>query len=114
MDRDRTNGEQQAGEAMGGEALRYYEALPQVWGDFEALAQVWEEQIRRTPGEYSPRREPLPEKETAARAVEAVREVRRELWGDREPEGSAPSYEDVEKWERSREERRKQEGYQPH
>jgi hypothetical protein len=103
MDRDRTNGERQAVEDMGGEALRYY----------EALAQVWEEQIRRTPGEYSPRREPLPEKEAAARAVEAVREVRRELWGDREPEDSEPSFEDVEKWERSREERRKQEGYPP-
>jgi hypothetical protein len=90
-------------EAMGGEAAR----------DFEAFAQALEEQERRTPGVYSPRRELLPEKEAAARAVEAVREVRRELWGDREPEDSEPSFEDVEKWERSREERRKQEGYPP-
>ena len=101
MDRDRTNGARQAVEAMGGEATR----------DFEAFAQALEEQERRTPGVYSPRRELLPEKEAAARAVEAVREVRRELWGDREPEGSEPSSGDVERWERSREERRKQEAH---
>ena len=101
MDRDRTNGQRLTAEDMGGDAAPYV----------EALVQLANEQQRYTPGVFGPRREPLPEKEAVARAVEAVREVRRELWGDREPEGSEPSFEDVEKWERSREDRREQEGY---
>ena len=101
MDRDLTNGARQVAEALGEEA---------AW-NFEAFRQVLEEQERRAPGAFSPRRELLSEKEAAARSVEAVREVRRELWGDREPEGPQPSYEDVERWERNREQRRKREAY---
>jgi hypothetical protein len=101
MDRDCTNGARQAVEDMGGEAAP----------DLGTLVQALRDQMRRTPGAFSPSREPLPEEEAAARAVEAVREVRRELWGNREPEVSQPSSEDVERWERSREERRKQETY---
>jgi hypothetical protein len=101
MDRDLTNGAREAVEVMGAEATR----------DPGAFARALEELERRTPGAFGPRREPLSEKEVAARAVEAVREVRRELWDDLEPEGPQPSSEDVERWERSREERRKRETY---
>lgn len=99
MDQDSPNGARQDLEDMGGEAA------PDI------LVQALKEQMRRTPGAFSPSRELLPEKEAATRAVEAVREVRRELWRNREPEGSQPSYEDVERWERSRKERREQEAY---
>src|SRR5215204_4577896 len=73
MDRDCTNGQRLTAEDMGGDAAPYV----------EALVQLANERQRYTPGVYGPRREPLPEKEAVARAVEAVREVRRELWGDR-------------------------------
>ena len=63
MDRDHTNGARQAVETMGGEAVSYFEALAPVRVDFDALARAWEQQTRRTLGEYSPRRKPLPESE---------------------------------------------------
>jgi hypothetical protein len=80
-------------------------------GNLEAVARILEEQERRALGAFAPTQEPLSEQEVAAHAVEAVREVRRELWGDREPEYPQPSPEDVERWERSRQERRKREAY---
>ena len=55
----------------------------------------------------------LSEKEAAGFAIETVRAVRQELWEDREPEGPAPSAEDLEKWEWMRKERRQREGYEP-
>ena len=38
--------------------------------------------------------------------VEAVRKVRRELWGDRKPEAPAPSPAEIEQRRRTREQRR--------
>jgi hypothetical protein len=66
MDRDHTNGARQAVETMGGEAVWSFDALESVPVDFDALARAWEQQTRRTLGEYSPRRKPLPESEGTA------------------------------------------------
>jgi hypothetical protein len=107
MDRDRPNGEPRAAEefaeAVREEAARF----------FDAFVRVAEEQMRRNPEAFRPRRRWVPEKEAASLAVEAVREVRRDLWRGRESEAPEPSPEEIEEWELRREERRRDTGYEP-
>jgi hypothetical protein len=52
----------------------------------------------------------LSEEDAVLLAVQSVREVREELWGEREAEVSAPGREDIERWLQRREDRREREG----
>lgn len=54
---------------------------------------------------------PLSDEEAVLFAVQSVREVREELWADREAEAPAPGPEEIEQWERERQLRREKEGY---
>jgi len=53
----------------------------------------------------------LSEEDAALLAVQSVREVREELWGERKAEITAPDQEDIERWVRKRADRRESEGY---
>ena len=53
----------------------------------------------------------LSEEDAVLLALQSVREVREELWGEREAEVSAPDREDIERWVRKRADRRGSEGY---
>jgi hypothetical protein len=53
----------------------------------------------------------LSEEDAVLLALQSVREVREELWGEREAEVSAPDREDIERWVQQREDRREREGY---
>jgi len=90
-----------------------------AWVQFSRLWEVFEERVREQ-GEtvrvvpFVPFRVGLPEKDAAALAVATVREVRQELWGDRDPDRPLqppPSPENIDEWEYQREERRKRDRY---
>jgi hypothetical protein len=90
------------------------EAMAQVYRFWASLGEALHEEggtLRVRP--VVPYRVGLPEKEAASLAVEAVREVRRDLWRGREPEAPEPSPEEIEEWELHREERRRDTGYEP-
>jgi hypothetical protein len=104
MDRERTQrAADEFAEAVRGEAARF----------FEAVVLAVEEEMRRNPEAFRPRRDPISEEDAAALAVQAVREYREERRDDRKIDAPAPDQEDVEHWERMREDRRTAEDYRP-
>ncbi len=87
----------------------------------EQIYRYWEEFDRalREGGTFGawrivPGRPEVSEEDATVLALEAVREVREELWAAREPEARAPDAEDVERWANRRDNRRVQEeGFDP-
>jgi hypothetical protein len=87
----------------------------------ERASLIWENFVRTleegsSTGSWGPWRivpfQPtLSEEDAVLLAVQSVREVRKELWGEREAEVSAPGREEIERWVRQREDRREREGY---
>src|ERR687890_387722 len=83
----------------------------------EQAYRFWENFVRKleegsSTGSWSPwwRTAPfqptLSEEDAVLLAVQSVREVREELWGEREAEITAPDQEDIERWVRKRADRR--------
>lgn len=97
----RTEGERQAAEqfadAVRDQAARFFDAMM--------------EEMRRNPRAYGLGSEPLSQEDAEALAIRTVREARRERLDERKPDAPTPDQEDIEKWVRMREERRKEEGY---
>lgn len=90
------------------------ETMMRVYRFWEELGEALREEggaVRVLP--VLPYRVGLPEKEAAALAIQTVREVRGDLWREREPEAPTPTPDEIEEWERAREARREREGYQP-
>jgi hypothetical protein len=71
----------------------------------------WMAMILDMVGPYGLGSQSLSQEDAEALAVQTVREARRERRDDRKPDAPAPDLEDIEKWERMRDERRKEEGY---
>ena len=69
------------------------------------------EEMRRNPRAYGLGSQPLSQEDAEALAIETVRQARREQRDERKPDAPAPDREDIEKWVRIRDERRKEEGY---
>ena len=97
----RTEGERRVAEefadAVRDQAARFFDAMM--------------EEMRRNPQAYGFESQPLSQEDAEALAVQTVREARRERRDDRKPDAPAPDREDIEKWVRMRDERRKEEGY---
>jgi mevalonate pyrophosphate decarboxylase len=72
---------------------------------------VMMEEMRRNPRANGLGSQPLSQEDAEALAIQTVREARREQQDDRKPDAPAPDREDIEKWVRMRDERRKEEGY---
>ena len=68
------------------------------------------EEMRRNPRAYGLGSQPLSQEDAEALAIQTVREARRERREDRKPDAPAPDLEDIEKWVRMRDERRKEKG----
>ena len=89
-------------------------ATEQAYRFWENLARTLEE-VRSTgswgPWRIVPFQPTLSEEDAVLLAVQSVREVREELWGEREAEITAPDQEDIESWVRKRADRRESEGY---
>ena len=69
------------------------------------------EEMRRNPRAYGLGSQLLSQEDAEDLAIQTVREARRERRDDRKPDAPAPDREDIEKWVRMRDERRKEEGY---
>ena len=97
----RTEGERRAAEefadAVRDQAARFFDVIV--------------EEMRRNPRAYGLGSQPLSQEDAEALAIQTVREARRERRDDRKPDAPAPNLEDIEKWVRMRDERRKEEGY---
>ena len=95
----RTEGERRAAEefadAVRDQAARFFDVMM--------------EEMRRNPRAYGLGSQPLSQEDAEALAIQTLREARREQQDDRKPD--APDREDIEKWVRMRDERRKEEGY---
>jgi hypothetical protein len=99
----RTEGERRASDefadAIRDEAARF----------FDAFVRVVEEELRRHPEEFRTGRDPLSEEDAVKLAVLTVRGYREERQDDREIDAPAPDQEDIARWERMREQRRRAE-----
>jgi hypothetical protein len=89
-------------------------ATEQAYRFWENFARTLEE-VRSTgswgPWRIVPFQPTLSEEDAVLLAVQSVREVREELWGEREAEITVPDQEDIERWVRKRADRRESEGY---
>jgi hypothetical protein len=97
----RTEGERRAAEEFA-DAVR-----DQAAHFFDAMM----EEMRRNPRAYGLESQPLSQEVAEALAIQTVREARRERRDDRKADAPTPDREDIEKWVRIRDERRKEEGY---